>query len=81
MPSPRSLLKFLPVIVALIAMHANCSALRAQDKPKAAADASKPCPNDDSGLKLPAGFCATVFAEGIGHARHMVVGPDGVVYV
>jgi len=36
---------------------------------------------DDSGLKLPSGFCATVFADGIGHARHMVVAPDGVVYV
>ncbi len=39
------------------------------------------CRNDDSGLTLPAGFCATVFADGIGHARHMVVGPSGVVYV
>jgi glucose/arabinose dehydrogenase/mono/diheme cytochrome c family protein len=39
------------------------------------------CPNDDSGLQLPAGFCATVFADDIGHARHMVVGPGGVVYV
>jgi glucose/arabinose dehydrogenase len=36
---------------------------------------------NDSGLKLPAGFCATVFADGIGHARHLVVAPDGVVYV
>jgi len=42
---------------------------------------SQTCPSDDSGLKLPAGFCATVFAEGIGHARHMVVGSDGVLYV
>ena len=39
------------------------------------------CPSDDAGLTLPAGFCATVFADGIGHARHMVVGPTGVVYV
>jgi glucose/arabinose dehydrogenase/mono/diheme cytochrome c family protein len=39
------------------------------------------CPSNDSGLKLPAGFCATVFADGVGHARHMVVGPNGVVYV
>jgi len=39
------------------------------------------CAHDDSGLKLPAGFCATVFADGIGHARHMVVSPSGVVYV
>jgi len=39
------------------------------------------CSHDDSELKLPAGFCATVFAEGIGHARHLVVSPSGVVYV
>ena len=39
------------------------------------------CPESDSGLKLPAGFCATIFADGIGHARHLVVAPDGVVYV
>ena len=42
---------------------------------------SQACPNDDSGLTLPAGFCATVFADGIGHARHMVVAPSGVLYV
>jgi len=34
-----------------------------------------------AGLTLPAGFCATVFADSIGHARHMAVGPNGVVYV
>src|SRR5271154_6549960 len=44
--------------------------------------AAKPlCPNDDSGLALPAGFCATIFADGIGHARHMAVAANGVVYV
>src|SRR5579885_2547154 len=42
---------------------------------------SPACPKDDSGLKLPPGFCATVFADKIGHARHMVVAPNGVVYV
>lgn len=47
-----------------------------------AADAAKgsSCA-DDSGLTLPAGFCASVFADGIGHARHLVVAPDGTVYV
>src|ERR1700688_3424969 len=47
----------------------------------AAESKSQACPNDDSGLKLPAGFCATVFADNIGHARHMVVAPSGVLYV
>jgi len=39
------------------------------------------CSNDETGLKLPAGFCATVFADGVGHARHMVVSSSGVLYV
>lgn len=39
------------------------------------------CPQDDSGLVLPPGFCATVFADGIGHTRHMAATPDGVLYV
>jgi len=38
------------------------------------------CAND-AGLKLPPGFCATVFADSIGHARHLVVSPSGRVYV
>ena len=46
-----------------------------------AAGRSSACPNDNSGLKLPPGFCATVFADGVGHARHLVVAPNGVVYV
>ena len=36
---------------------------------------------DDSGLRLTPGFCATIFADGIGHARHLVVAPNGAVYV
>ncbi len=54
--------------------------VQSQSKPVSEAK-SQACPNDDSGLTLPAGFCATVFADDIGHARHMVVGPSGVVYV
>ena len=42
---------------------------------------STTCSNDDTGLKLPPGFCATVFADGIGHARDIVVSPSGLVYV
>ena len=30
---------------------------------------------------MPAGFCATLFADAIGHARHLVVAESGVVYV
>ncbi|MDE2137801.1 MAG: PQQ-dependent sugar dehydrogenase, partial [Gammaproteobacteria bacterium] len=34
-----------------------------------------------AGLTLPPGFCATVFADHVGHARHLAVAPNGVVYV
>jgi len=50
----------------------------ARDQQRAAATVT--CPGD-SGVTLPPGFCATVFADGLGHARHLVVAPDGVVYV
>jgi glucose/arabinose dehydrogenase len=35
----------------------------------------------DTTLTLPAGFCATVFADTLGHARHLAVAPNGDVYV
>jgi len=35
----------------------------------------------DTGITLSPGFCATVFADNLGHVRHMVVAPDGVLYV
>jgi glucose/arabinose dehydrogenase len=41
----------------------------------------KACTDDNGGITLPWGFCATVFADHIGHARHMVVAPNGVLYV
>jgi glucose/arabinose dehydrogenase/mono/diheme cytochrome c family protein len=46
-----------------------------------AAGQAQGCSNDDGGLKLPAGFCASIFADGIGHARQMVVAPNGVLYI
>jgi glucose/arabinose dehydrogenase len=50
--------------------------------PTAAAPPPPPsCPSNDSGLSLAPGFCATVFADNIGHARHLAVSPQGVVYV
>jgi glucose/arabinose dehydrogenase len=39
------------------------------------------CAGGNGGITLPPGFCATVFADNLGHARQMVFGPDGVLYV
>jgi glucose/arabinose dehydrogenase len=72
----------LSALAALAAVYMGSSLAPAQNQPHPAAESmGKACPNDESGLKLPAGFCATVFADDIGHARHMVVGPSGVLYV
>lgn len=61
-------------VIGSIAVHRG-------DPASAFAAVQSGCSQDDSGLKLPPGFCATVFADGIGHARHLVVAPNGVVYV
>jgi glucose/arabinose dehydrogenase/mono/diheme cytochrome c family protein len=54
----------------------------AQKQTNPATESKSPaCANDDSGLKLPDGFCATIFADDLGHARHLVVAPNGVIYV
>lgn len=72
----------LPCIVSLALLYGGVL----KDPPESASSLGTPssnpaCPNDNSGLTLPPGFCATVFADNIGHARHMVVAPTGVIYV
>jgi len=39
------------------------------------------CDAGNGGIALPAGFCAAVFADGVGPARHLTVRPNGDVYV
>lgn len=43
--------------------------------------AAPACDSDNGGITLPAGFCAEVVADGLGAARHLVVAPNGDVYV
>jgi glucose/arabinose dehydrogenase/mono/diheme cytochrome c family protein len=78
-----SLFKTLSFATAALAAVSLGSSLAPAHKEASSAVGAKSqaCPNDDSELQLPAGFCATVFAEGIGHARHMVAAPSGVLYV
>jgi glucose/arabinose dehydrogenase/mono/diheme cytochrome c family protein len=74
---PRGLALCAGIGVAALGMASLASAANAVD----ATDRNSLCPNDGAELKLPPGFCASIFADGIGHARHMVVAPNGVVYV
>ena len=42
---------------------------------------SPQCDEGNGGISLPPGFCASVFADEVGVARHLVVTPAGDVYV
>ena len=75
--SQRAGVTWLPLL--LLSGGALLSA--SQSFAQAAPAAAGACPGPKSGLKLPPGFCATVFADKIGHARHLVVAPNGVVYI
>lgn len=48
--------------------------------PGAFAQAST-CAPDNGGITLPPGFCASIFADNLGHVRHAVVDKTGVLYV
>ncbi len=66
-------------VIALCLLSSMCSVRHRSNSAKTTT--SRSSPSDNAGLTLPAGFRATVFADGIGHARHLVVAPSGVVYV
>jgi len=53
----------------------------AQATREASTPGSGACVGDSGGITLSPGFCATVFADTLGHARHLAVAPNGVVYV
>jgi glucose/arabinose dehydrogenase/mono/diheme cytochrome c family protein len=72
--------KLLPLVAGLGGVALLSPAPPAQEK-TASTSSGMACANDDSGLALPPGFCATIFADDVGHARHMVVAHDGVLYV
>lgn len=52
------------------------AALWAQQQPR-----KSPCDPGNAGLTVPTGFCASIAADNLGLARHMVVSPRGDLYV
>jgi glucose/arabinose dehydrogenase len=71
-----------PTLLPIVAMLAFDSASFAatEDTPNSEPKAQA-CAGDNGGITLPPGFRATVLADNIGHARHLVVAPNGVLYV
>jgi glucose/arabinose dehydrogenase len=81
MPVRLSLLRpglLLPVLGALL--FASAAVVRPRrDSPR---HAERPvCAGDNGGLHLPDGFCALVVAHDVGAVRHLVVGPNGDIFV
>ena len=66
--------------LAMMLQAAATPASRAEPDAPKIADAGK-CTGANAGITLPQGFCATIFADHVGHARQMVVAPDGTLYV
>src|SRR5215472_518832 len=71
-----ALLASASAIAALIASGSTALAQATAGSPGASA-----CSGDNGGITLSPGFCATIFADNIGHVRHMAVAPNGVLYV
>src|ERR1700677_4693167 len=63
------------VLAAIAGMAAGLSAAHGGAPAKQTA-----CPSDNGGLTLSPGFCATIFADNLGHVRHMVAAADGTLY-
>lgn len=66
-PSRRVVLRSLGVVIAAGALLA---AARPQQR-------AVPCDPGNGGITLPAGFCATIFADSLQAPRHMAVAPNG----
>ena len=71
--------------VALMLVVCGLDACSKKDSPRAGADSTRAaapsCPGDAGGITLPAGFCATIFADSLGQTRHIAVAANGDVYV
>ena len=77
------LTRYLPVPARLVGVAILWIVAACGEKPPASSSVNtvaRSCDPENGGITLPSGFCATIFADNIGHARHLVVAPNGVVY-
>ena len=72
-------------ICLLAAGLAACGGTETEESPPAepveATAAAPDCDPGNGGLMLPGGFCAAIFADDIGRARHLTVAQNGDVFV
>jgi len=72
--------RFRGALLASTATALAATLLMVSGKPTGAEEPTA-CKTDPGGITLSPGFCATVFADHLGHARHLAVASNGVVYV
>jgi glucose/arabinose dehydrogenase len=74
-----------PVCVVVLLVTVGVAAAAAcRERPKdrsTAGPVRTGCEPGNGGLTLPPRFCASIFADNLGHARHIAVSPTGEVYV
>jgi glucose/arabinose dehydrogenase len=84
LPTATSLVLVLALLAGACGKSDRSSAAKADSATNAAAGTTAgagACPGDNAGLTLPAGFCATVFADSVAHGRHVAVASNGDVYI
>lgn len=72
---------FAATILPLIVLCGSGFLFVAIDRNDARAAARADCNEPNGNITLPSGFCATIFADKIGHAREIIVAPSSAVYV
>ncbi|MEN8374109.1 MAG: PQQ-dependent sugar dehydrogenase [Gemmatimonadota bacterium] len=76
MPAQRRILALIAGFVAV-----GCAAERPDSADAQDGETPVVCVEDNGGITLPPGFCASVFADEVGPARHIAVREDGIVFV
>jgi len=76
---PSAIRETRQAILSIVLLTAAILTIGCTSSDKRASTPTPPC--DHGGLTLPGGFCATVFADSIGHPRHLAVSSNGTVYV
>ena len=69
------------VSIGILFVAAPFIAATAQTRQQGGRRADPQCAQDNGGITLPAGFCATIFADSVSGARHLIVAPNGDVFV
>lgn len=68
------------MIASVLAASGMIAALNLRPATAQGDHTSRRCPGDNGGLTLSPGFCASIFADKLGHVRHLAVAADGTVY-